>query len=152
DAIEGFLDVLYRVGHAEAQIAFTEIAECGPRQGGYAGIVEQRVGQFFRRPAGPLDVGENVERALGQATGKTSYIIEAGDHHVAPLLELGAHRFDRLLRSTQRLDAGNLGKAGGARVGVRHQTGDVRCQVGAHYTVTHTPASHGVSLGKTVKQ
>jgi len=44
DAIECFLDVLYRVGHAEAQIAFTEIAECGPRQGGYAGIVEQRIG------------------------------------------------------------------------------------------------------------
>src|ERR1017187_10284793 len=84
DAVERFLDVLDRVGHAEAQIALAEIAEGGTGQTGDAGIVEQCVGQFLRWPSGLLDVGENVERALGQAAGKTFDLIKTGDHDVAP--------------------------------------------------------------------
>jgi len=57
DAIECLLDILDRVGHAEAQVAFAEIAEGGTGQRGDAGIVEQRVGQFLRSPPGSLDVG-----------------------------------------------------------------------------------------------
>jgi hypothetical protein len=40
DAIERLLDVFDRVGDAEAQIAFAEIAKRGPGQRGDAGIVE----------------------------------------------------------------------------------------------------------------
>src|SRR6266403_264697 len=82
DALQCFLDVLDRVGHAEAQITLAKIAEGGPRQPGDAGIVEQRVGQFLRWPPGLLDVGENVKRALGQAAGKTFDLIKAGDHNI----------------------------------------------------------------------
>ena len=46
------------------KIAFAEIAERGAGQCGDAGIIEQRVGQFFRWPSGLRDVWENVERAL----------------------------------------------------------------------------------------
>ena len=152
DAIECLLDVLDRVGHAEAQIALAEIAESGPGERGDAGVVEQRVGQFLRWPPGLLDVRENVERALGQAAGKTFDLVKTGDHHVASFLELGAHRLDRLLRSAQRLDPGDLREAGGAGVGVSHQAGDVRREIGAHHAVTHPPAGHGVGLGETIEQ
>src|SRR5207247_7130119 len=95
---------------------------------------------------------ENVERALGQAAGETFDLVQTGNHHVAPFLELGAHRLDRDLRPAERLDAGDLREAGGAGVGVGHQAGNVRPQVGAHYAVAHTPASHGIGLGKAVEQ
>src|SRR5947199_10039881 len=52
DPLERLLDVLDRVGDAETQIAFAEIAERGPGQRGDAGVVEQRVGQFLRWPSG----------------------------------------------------------------------------------------------------
>src|SRR3989442_12947876 len=100
DAIERLLDVFDRVGHAEAQIAFAEVAKRSPRERGDAGVFEQRVGQFLRWPPGSLDVGENVERALRQAAGEPFDLVEAGDHNIPPFLELGAHRPDRLLRST----------------------------------------------------
>src|SRR5205807_4088237 len=85
DAFKRFLDVLDRVGDAEAQIAFAEIAERGPRKCGDAGVIEQRIGQFLRWPAGLRNVGENVERALRQAAGKTFDLIKTSDHHIAPL-------------------------------------------------------------------
>src|SRR5439155_19513656 len=96
------------------------------------------------------DVEETVERTLAQAAGETFDLVEAGDHNISPFLELGAHRLDRGLRPAERFDAGDLREAGGAGVGVRHQAGDVRCQVGAHYAVAHTPAGHGVGLGEAV--
>src|SRR5439155_3174108 len=105
-----------------------------------------------RWPPGPRDVGKNVECALGQAAGETAYFVETGDHDVAPFLELGAHRLDRLLRPAERFDAGNLREARGAGVGVDHQTGDVCRQVVAHHAVAHTPTGHGVGLGKAVEQ
>src|SRR5260370_34247257 len=60
-AIERLVDVLDRVGNTETQVAFTEIPECGTRQRGNAGIIEQCVGQFLGRPAGFGDVWKNVE-------------------------------------------------------------------------------------------
>ena len=56
------------------------------------------------------------------------------------------------MRTAERFDPGDLRKAGGAGIGVGHQTGDVRCQIGAHDAIAHTPAGHRVSLGKTVEQ
>src|SRR5438046_5941442 len=92
-------DVVYRVAYSESQIAVAESAEGGPGQPGDAGVVEQRVRQFLRGPPGLLDVGENVKRAFGQAAGKTVDLVQTGDHHVAPFLELGAHPINRGLRS-----------------------------------------------------
>src|SRR5437899_3149356 len=79
DAIERFLDVLNRVGYAEAQITFAEIAECGTGQRSDANVVEQRVGQFLGWPTGLRDVGKNVERAVRQAAGETFDPVETGD-------------------------------------------------------------------------
>src|ERR1700758_5066609 len=64
DTIERFLDVLDRVGDAEAQIAFAESAERGTGQGGHAHVAGERAGGFFRVPAGLRDVGKNVECAF----------------------------------------------------------------------------------------
>src|SRR4029434_5735535 len=94
DAIERLLDVLDRIGHAEAQIALAEVAESSPRERGDAGVIKQCVGQFLRWPPGLLDVRENVECALGDAAGKTFDLVKAGDHHVASLFEFGAHCLD----------------------------------------------------------
>src|SRR5437667_7419414 len=151
-AIERFLDVFDRVGDAEAQIAFAEIAEGGPGQPGDAGVVEQRVRQFLRGPPGLLDVGENVKRAFGQAAGKTFDLVQTSDHHVAPPLKLGAHRISRGLRSAQRFAAGDLSEARGAGIGIRHQPGDMLRQIGAHHAIAHSPAGHGISFGKAIEQ
>jgi hypothetical protein len=42
--IERLLDVFDRVGHAEAQITFAEIAECSTRQRGDTRVIEQHIG------------------------------------------------------------------------------------------------------------
>src|SRR5690348_13811191 len=126
DAIECLLDILDRVGHAEAQITLAEVAEGSPRKRGDAGVVEQRVGQFLRWPSGPFDVWENVERALRQEAGETFDLVEAGDHDIATLLKLGAHFIDRALWPAQCLDTGHLCKAGGAGIRVSHESGDMR--------------------------
>src|SRR6266508_674036 len=152
DAIECFLDVLDRVRHAEAQVTFPEIAKCRARERRNVRVVKQRVGKFLRWPAGLRDVWENIERSLGQTAGETFDLVEAGDHHVAPFFEFGAHRVHRLLVSTQRLDAGDLREARGARVRVSHQTSDMRREIGAHHAVAHAPTGHGISLGETVEQ
>src|SRR5687767_6215029 len=64
DAFERLLDILDRVGHAETQIAFAEIAKRRPGETGYPRFVEQRVRQFLRGPARLPDVGEDVKCAL----------------------------------------------------------------------------------------
>jgi hypothetical protein len=75
DAIERLLNVLDRVGDAEAQVAFAESAESGSGQRGDTCVIEQRVGQFLRWPARSRDVGKNIERTVGQTTGKTFDLI-----------------------------------------------------------------------------
>src|SRR4051812_45752624 len=89
NALEGLLDVLDGVRHAEAQVAFAEISEGGAGERGDAGVIEQRVGKFLRGPSSFLDAGENVERALGLAAGESFDVVQSGHHHVATALELG---------------------------------------------------------------
>src|SRR5262245_4939800 len=59
-AVERLQDVLGRVGVREPHIAFPKDAEVGATDNGDAGVVEQRVGERLRLPAGPLDVVELI--------------------------------------------------------------------------------------------
>src|ERR1017187_8074294 len=61
DFCQGRVQVLERVGYAEAEIAFSVFAEGGAGEAGYTCFFEQRVGQFLRRPAGLGDVREHGE-------------------------------------------------------------------------------------------
>src|SRR5581483_4176224 len=46
-AVEGCVDVLQRIGHAEAQVAFAEGAERRAGQRGDARVFQERVGNFL---------------------------------------------------------------------------------------------------------
>src|SRR4051794_21125386 len=46
NAIKGLLQVVHRVGDAEAQIAFAVGAECRSGESCYAGLIKNSVGQF----------------------------------------------------------------------------------------------------------
>src|SRR6266850_6919640 len=114
---ERLLDVLNRIGHAEAQIALAELAESRACQARHAGLIQQRVGQLLRSPTGAGDVRESVERALRNAAGESLHLIDTGDKNVAPAAELGAHTIHRTLVAAHRLDASHLREAGGTGVG-----------------------------------
>src|SRR5207253_3764706 len=101
-AIQRLLDVLDRVRHAEAQIAFSETTEGSAGQRGNACLVEECVGQFLRWPSSLRDVRENVERTMRRAAGETLDFVKATDHHIAPFLKLRSHRINGFLRSAQR--------------------------------------------------
>src|SRR5512133_1869870 len=120
DAIERFLDILDRVRHAKAKITFAEVTERGSGQCSDACVIKKRVGQFFRWPSGLRDIWEDIERAMWDATGEPFDLVQAGNHHVAPLLEFSAHVVHHVLRTAERLDAGDLCKTGGTRVRIRH--------------------------------
>ena len=78
DAIEGFLDVLDRVRHAEPKITLAEVPECDAGQCSDPCVLEERVGQLFRWPSGLLDIWEDIKRAMWDATGETLDLVEPG--------------------------------------------------------------------------
>src|ERR1700730_13371540 len=82
NAIQGLVQVRKRVGHTEAQVAFSETAKPGSGQAGDAGMVEQRIGQRLRFPSRLGDVGEGVKRSLRQTARKARNAVEAGDKGV----------------------------------------------------------------------
>ncbi len=90
-AVERLQDVLGRVGVGQPHIALAENAEVRPADDGDAGIVQQRRRQRLRLPAGALDVGEGVERALRRRAGHAGQFVEALDHDFAALVEFGDH-------------------------------------------------------------
>ena len=51
DAFEGLLQVLQRIGNAEAQVAFAEFAEGGAGKRGHSSLLQQRIGQLLRFPS-----------------------------------------------------------------------------------------------------
>ena len=55
DPPHGFVQVLERVGVAEAEIAFAVLAECRPAEARDAGLLQQAIRQFFRA-RGPCPV------------------------------------------------------------------------------------------------
>src|SRR4051794_11011033 len=63
-AVQRLQNVLGRVGVGQAHVAFAEDAEVRAADGDDAGVVEQRAGELLGFPAGALDVGERIERAL----------------------------------------------------------------------------------------
>src|SRR4029079_2364796 len=63
-AIERLQDVFRRVRIAHADVALAQNAEIGPANNGNARIFEERRGKSLGFPAGPLDVGKRIERAL----------------------------------------------------------------------------------------
>src|ERR1700677_1958674 len=65
DAVERQLQILQRIGHAEAKVAFPEFSECRARERGYSGLFEKNIRQRFGLPSCLGDVGEDVEGAFG---------------------------------------------------------------------------------------
>src|SRR4030095_11973646 len=114
DAAQRFLYVLGAVGVAEAQVAFAPLAEGGARKAGDAGLVEQAVGERFRRVTRGGDVREDVEGALRPRALDAWDLAQAVHDDVAPLPELRDHRVDRRVVALQRLGAGQLREATGA--------------------------------------
>src|SRR5215813_4121087 len=93
-AVERLEDVLGRVGVGEPHVALAEDAEIGPADDGDAGVVEQRIGKRLRLPAGALDVGKGVERALRSRAGDAGQAAETFHNHRSPLVELRHHAMD----------------------------------------------------------
>src|ERR1035437_10874015 len=61
DALQRLFEILERIGHAEAQVAFAEMAECRAGKRRHAGLLQQSVGQRLGFPSRPGDVREHVE-------------------------------------------------------------------------------------------
>src|SRR5579863_4020136 len=91
DAIQRLLQVLQRIRHAEAQVAFAELSECRARERCYSGLLEQSIGKRLRFPSRLRDVGKGIKRAFRHAAGKALDLIQPGDEHIAAPLELGTH-------------------------------------------------------------
>ncbi len=149
---QSLVQILQRVGDAEAEVAFSVFAEGGAGESGDTGLIEQRVGQFLGRPAGFCNVGEGVERAFGRAAGEAFDLVQSRDEGIAAALEFSAHFVDRRLVAAQGFDSCHLREAGRAGNRVRVEARDLRCQIGAHYAVAHAPSGHGVGFGEAVEQ
>src|SRR5919198_2859521 len=91
NSIQRLIYVLDRVGHAEPQITFAELAKGGAGKAGHACIFQQRVGQLLRGPSRTGDVGESVKRALGQPAGESLDLVDALNKSIAPTAELFPH-------------------------------------------------------------
>src|ERR1017187_9504048 len=91
DAIQRLLKIFDRISDAEPQMALAICAECSSGQRRNSHIVQQRVRQLLRGPARLLDVGESVERALGQPAGESLDLVEAVDEQVAAAVKFLAH-------------------------------------------------------------
>src|SRR5262249_5302746 len=115
-AVERAQDVLGRVGVGKAHIAFAKNAEVGAADDRDAGVLEQRGSERLRLPAGALDVGEGVERALGRGAGHSRQAVQALDHDLPAPVELVDHLRHLVLRPLERGEAGIL--RGGVDAGV----------------------------------
>src|SRR5208283_2275460 len=104
DALQRLLQILQRIGHAEAQVAFSVFAKGRSRKGCHSSLLQQRVRQRLRLPASLHDVGKNVECAFGHAAGEAFDLVQSRDEHIAPPLELSAHMINRTLVPAQRFD------------------------------------------------
>src|SRR6266704_3683578 len=74
------------------------------------------VGKLLRRPAGLLDIGEHIERALRLEARETFDLVDASIKAIAAAAKLGVHAVDGCLITVQCLDSGNLGEASGAGI------------------------------------
>src|ERR671933_3058783 len=84
-AVQRQVDVVQRVGVAEADEALAVAAEGGARQARDAGLLEQGVGQLAAAEAGAGDVREGVEGAVGFEAAHARQRIQAPhDRRAAP--------------------------------------------------------------------
>src|SRR5207245_8761148 len=97
------VQVLQRIGHAEAQIAFSVIAKRRPRKTSYSGVIHQRISQLLRFPARLADIGEHVERALGNAAREALDPVEPSYKDAARLLKFRAHSIHRRTVARKRM-------------------------------------------------
>src|SRR3984957_17061821 len=61
DAVQRLLQIFQRIGYAEAQVAFSELAEGCAGKRGDAGLLQQCVSQRLRFPSRLRDIGKSVE-------------------------------------------------------------------------------------------
>src|SRR5579864_7038420 len=70
NALKCFVQVFHGVGDAEAQIDFTEFAECRAGKTCHAGFVQHRFRQLLGCPSSLLYIRERIKRAVRQAAAK----------------------------------------------------------------------------------
>src|SRR5579862_2619872 len=100
-AVERLENVFRRVGVGHAHVAFAEHAEIRAADQRDAGVFQERIGERLCLPAGALDVGEGVERALRRGARRAGQLVEAGDDDFAATVELGDHLCHFVLRAGQ---------------------------------------------------
>src|SRR5262249_54967118 len=108
DPSDRLADVLRRVGVGEAEIGLAENAEIGAAGGGDPGLLEGLPGGRLCLQAGPGDVWESVEGALRRDARDAGELVQFLDHDLPPLVELGDHLADRVLRAGERGETGKL--------------------------------------------
>src|SRR5580704_17028298 len=143
-AVERFENVLGRVGVGHAHIAFAEHAEIRAADQRDAGVFQERVCERLGLPAGALDVGKGVERALRRRARRAGKLVQAGDDDFAPLIELGDHFRRFVLRTGEGCKAGILRRGIDAGMQVDRELARIVVKLSRPYRIAEPPAGHGV--------
>ncbi len=104
-------------------------------------------------PALPVeagDVGERVERSVGQSAAHPGDRAEALDHQVAAASERVAHREEVVARSVQRGDRGGLRHRRGVRGALALDDVDHLRERGGRDRPADAPAGHRVRLARSI--
>src|SRR5437867_782180 len=149
--VEGLADIRLGVSVGQAEVALAVLAEGRAAEHGHAPVLENGLRHLGGRPLERLDIGEDVEGALGRAAGHAGQLIEPRHDEIAPALELTHHLAHRHLIALQRGDARPLGERGGAGVGVDHEPGHMLGEGNGHDPIAHAPARHRIGLGEAVE-
>ena len=131
-------------------MAFAVLAKRGAGEQGYAGFLEDVIGQRFDGTAEGLDVGKGVEGAARHVAAHAGDVVEAGDEPVAAAAKDVAHGVGLVLRAEDGSQSGVLGKGGGAADRVYEQMAHPFGEGGGHDAIAEPPAGHGIGFGKAV--
>src|SRR6266511_4861650 len=108
--VEGLADIRLGVGVGQPEIALAVLAESRPSKHRHAALLEHGLGHFRRRPLERLDIGEDVEGALGRPARHPGQGVEPRHDEVAPALELPHHLAHGHLITLERGDTRPLGE------------------------------------------
>ena len=121
DTIGRFQKIFDRVGEAEAEVAITVRAERTAVQTRDTGVLQQEIGEVFRRNTSVFHVSKGVERAVGRCAVKARNLVERRTKGITALAKLSNHAIYLRLRARQSIDRGALGETGGAGIGIDHE-------------------------------
>src|SRR6516162_7676380 len=152
DPLDRLADRLAAVGIRKAQIAFAELAEAGACDRRHPGFFQELCLQCPGVEPGTGHVGESVERATRLHAAKPRQAIERRNDHFAALGKRSHHAMDRLARTLQRGDAGELGGRVDAGMAVdREPLGRAEQRLWPD-PIAEPPAGHRIGLAPPVEQ